>query len=96
MSMEQLVEFLGKVDKKADTALFEASKKKHAGSDDLATTAHMLVDVGKSKGYSFTDADVRAYLEHMKTLYVTSSPVKVLMDAYCTTSCHIGSQIQKH
>ncbi len=105
MTMEALVEFIGKLDKKADTSAFEASKKKHvsaaatsgnAGADDMAATVHMLVDVGKQKGYSFTEADVKAYLDHMKTLYYTSQPVKVLMDAFCTTSCHIGSQVQKH
>lgn len=95
MAMQQLVEFLSKLDKKADTALFEAGKKANANLDDLSMTTQMLVDVGKKKGYNFTPEDVKAYLEHMKTAYYTSSPVQVLMDAYCTTSCHIGSQVQK-
>jgi hypothetical protein len=97
MSMDALVEFLGKVDKKTDTQTFEAARTKHAAAipDEVRATAHMLVDVGQAKGYNFTVAEVTQYLEHMKTLYYTSSPVRVLMDAFCTTSCHIGSQIQK-
>ncbi|HWA89091.1 MAG TPA: hypothetical protein VG889_03590 [Rhizomicrobium sp.] len=104
MTMEALVEFMGKLDKRTDAAHFEASKKKmsaaaatpgNKGAEDMAATVHMLVDVGKQKGYTFSEADVKAYLDQMKTLYYTSSPVKVLMDAFCTTSCHIGSQIQK-
>lgn len=97
MSMDALVEFLGKVDKKSDTQAFETARTKHAAatSDEVQATAHMLVEVGQSKGYSFTVAEANQYLDHMKTLYYTSSPVRVLMDAFCTTSCHIGSQIQK-
>lgn len=98
MSMDALVEFLGKVDKRSDTAAFNAAKSKHvaaAAGNDLQMTAHMLVEVGQAKGHSFTAAEVTQYLEQMKTLYYTSSPVRVLMDAFCTTSCHIGSQIQR-
>ena len=98
MAMDALVEFLGKLDRRTDVAVFNAAKTKQAataGGNDVQMTAHMLVEVGHSKGYSFTAAEVTEYLEHMKTLYHTSSPVKVLMDAFCTTSCHIGTQIQK-
>lgn len=97
MSMDALVEFLSKVDRRTDVPAFEAARTKAATAttNEVQATAHMLVDVGQSKGFSFTVAEANEYLEMMKGLYYASSPVRVLMDAYCTTSCHIGSQIQK-
>lgn len=95
MSMEQLVEFLSKCDKRADRELFEEAKVKNNDVDEITATANMIADVGKTKGYSFTSNDVKQYMQTMKTEYYTSSTVRTLMDAFCTTSCHIGSQLQK-
>jgi len=96
MAMDQLVEFLAKCDKSADQKLFEDAKKAAPKSaDKLTTTVGMLVDVGNKKGYSFTDKDVAQYIQSLATEYYTSSTVRTMMDAFCTTSCHIGSQINK-
>jgi len=55
----------------------------------------MFVHVGKQKGFAFTEKDVEQYLDTMKKEYYTNSTVRTLMDAFCTSTCHIGSQIQK-
>jgi hypothetical protein len=96
MAMEQLVEFLKKCDKRTDQKLFEDAKvATKNGGDKVASAAHLIVEVGKKKGYSFTEQDVSQYIHSVKTDYYTNATVRTLMDAYCSTSCHIGSQIQR-
>jgi hypothetical protein len=96
MALDQLVEFLKKSDKRTDVKLFEDAKVATKGNGDrVAAAASIMVEVGKKKGFSFTEAEVTQYIHSVKTEYYTNATVRTLMDAYCSTSCHIGSQIQR-
>lgn len=65
------------------------------GSPDekITKVAQELTKVAKSKGFDVSEADVKTYIDTLKTQYDSNPAIANLVDTYCSSSCHFASAI---
>ncbi|GGA11514.1 hypothetical protein [Okeania sp. KiyG1] len=54
-----------------------------------------LVEAARSQGFDVTFDDVKQYVREMKAKYESDPMYTSMMDAYCNTTCHLGSVVGK-
>jgi hypothetical protein len=60
----------------------------------MAVLAQM-VSAAKDEGFDVTIDDAIEYVRDLKTKYETDPMTAAMMDAYCNTTCHLGSVVGK-
>lgn len=63
------------------------------GEEKLKGAVKKLAAFAKHKGFDVSEGDVQQYIDSLKIQYEINPMVASMMDMYCASSCHIGSQI---
>lgn len=67
--------------------------KNVSGEEKLKGAVKKLAAFAKHKGFNVSEEDVQQYIDSLKIQYEMNPIIASMMDTYCASSCHIGSQI---
>jgi hypothetical protein len=105
MSLTQFTEFLKKVTtanqdparsatgENVEFAKSFSELKGVHGEEKVQAVITKLAAFAKGKGFDVSEADVKSYLDSLKTQYDLNPMVASMMDTYCSTTCHLGSAV---
>ncbi len=103
MSVQAFNDFIHAITTESSDPASDSSLASEIGNFDKSLTGEakgmaameQLAKVAQSKGYDVSMDDVIEFMRSLKVKYETDGMTKAMMDSYCSTTCHLATQVGK-